>query len=278
LSVRSGLSLRPGAALLAAFILAGLLIRVVDTRATLPLSNLFLKTAYAPFFAVRNWALEQVSLRGENARLRHLLAETAWLAQQGEQHAREAGRLRALLELPVGTDRQVYVAQVVGWDRRGGHEEVIVDRGQASGLSQYTPAITEQGVAGRVRLVTADFARVQLITDPACRVAVRSARAGVLGVARMGGNGQLIMDHVGVESDVKTGDTLVTAGIGGIFPAGLHVGTVTRTQRMEKTLLLNVEVKSSAQLDRLDYLFFLESDAPLPDGAPYDVEGQDGTP
>jgi rod shape-determining protein MreC len=253
--------------------MVGLLIRVVDSRATLPLSNLFLNTAYEPFFAVRNWALEQVSLREENVRLRHLLAETAWQAQQGEQYAREAQRLRALLERPVATDRQVLVAQVMGWDRRGGHEEVIVDRGTLDGLSLYAPAVTEQGVAGRVREAMEDFARVQLITDPACRVAVRSARAGVLGVARIGDEGHLIMDHVGVESDVKTGDTLVTAGIGGIFPAGLHVGTVTRTERIGVSLLLSVDVKPSVQLDRLDYLFFLESDAPLPEGAPYDVEG-----
>jgi rod shape-determining protein MreC len=278
LNVRSGPSLRPGAALLAAFILVGLLIRVMDNRATLPLSNLILNTAYAPFFAVRNWALEQVALRTENARLRHLLAETAWLAQQGEQYAREALHLRALLEQPLATDRQVHVAQVMGWDRRGGHEEVIVDRGTADGLSLYAPAITEQGVAGRVREAMSDFARVQLITDPACRVAVRSVRTGVLGVARIGDDGHLIMDHVGVESDVKTGDTLVTAGIGGIFPAGLHVGTVTRTQRVEVSLLLTVDVKPAVQLDRLDYLFFLESDAPLPPGAPYDVEGQDRRP
>jgi len=263
---------------LAAFIMVGLVIRVVDTRVTLPLSNLFLNTAYAPFFAVHNWALEQASLRTENARLRHLIAETAYLAQQGEQYAREAQRLRALLEQPVVADRQVQVAQVMGWDRRGGHEEVIVDRGTADGLSLYAPAITEHGVAGRVREAMTDFARVQLLTDPACRVAVRSARAGVLGVARIGDKGHLIMDHVSVESDIETGDTLVTAGIGGIFPAGLHVGIVTRTERSGGSLLLAVDVKPTVQLDRLDYLFFLESDAPLPEGAPYDVEGQDRTP
>jgi rod shape-determining protein MreC len=119
-----------------------------------------------------------------------------------------------------------------------------------------------------------DFARVRLLTDPACRVAVRNVRSGVLGVVRMKGDAHLQMDHVAVESDVQRGDKLVTAGIGGVFPEGLPVGTVTEVDRVATSLLLHVEVAPAAAFEKLDYLFFLESEDSLPPGAPYDA----GTP
>jgi len=119
-----------------------------------------------------------------------------------------------------------------------------------------------------------DFARVRLLTDPASRVAVRDSRSGVLGVVRMKGDSHLQMDHVAIESDVQPGDKLVTAGIGGVFPEGLSVGTVTRVDRVAASLLLQIEVSPAAAIDKLDYLYFLESEDLLPPGAPYD----EGTP
>jgi rod shape-determining protein MreC len=265
------MSSRPGAVLMATLVAAGLLLRVLDTSTKSPVANLMLNTVYSPFFAVRGWAQEQSTLRSENARLRHLLAEMSFKAQEGDEYAREALRLRSLWDLPFGRDPHIHIGRVVGWDRRGGHEEVIVDRGLSGGIRQYAPAITEDGVAGRVRVVTYNYARVQLLSDPGCRVAVRSTRSGVLGVVRMSGS-SLIMDRVSVESDIAPGDTLVTAGIGGIFPAGLLLGFVGDVSKPAASLLADVSVQAAVRLDRLDYLFFLESQADLPPGAPYDLE------
>lgn len=269
------MSTKPGAVLLATLVVTGLLLRALDGSTKAPAANLILNTVYAPFFAVRSWVLEQATLRAENVRLRHLLAEMSWKAQKGEEHEREALRLRTLWDLPLGHEPTIHIGRVVGWDRRGGHEEVIVDRGSSGGITQYAPVITEDGVAGRVRLVTSDFARVQLMIDPGCRVAVRDVRSGVLGVVRMRGPG-LVMDRVAVESDVMLGDTLVTAGIGGIFPAGLLVGKVAEVRKPGASLLAEVDVQAAANLSRLDYLFFLESQAELPLDAPYDAEGEKG--
>jgi rod shape-determining protein MreC len=253
----------------------GVVIRVVDVRAKQPLANFILQSAYAPFFAVRSWAFELAALRAENARLRQALAEARVRAQRGVQYAREAEKLRALRDRPPGpnADRPIQIARIVGWQNRSGREEVIVDRGRQHQITLFSPAITERGVVGKVREVMRKFARVQLLTDPACRVAVRDVRSEVLGVVRTDEDRLMYMDHVAVEADVKAGDTLVTAGHGGIFPAGLLVGTVTRVERVETSLLLRVEVELAAEFDKLDFLIFLEPEVEPPPGAPYEVEG-----
>lgn len=275
--MRAGILSRPGAVLLVTFMATGLLLRALDSSTKAPVADLLLKTVYAPFMAARGWAEEQATLRSDNARLRQLLAEMSWKAQMGDEYEREAMRLRGLWDLPLSQTPSLHIGRVVGWDRRGGHEEVIVDRGVEGGIKQYAPAITEQGVAGRVGAVMNHFARVQLMTDPGCRVATRCVRSGILGVVRER-DGRLIMDRVAVESDIVVGDTLVTAGIGGIFPAGLLVGYVTDVRKPPTSLLAEVDVQSAAELQRLDYLFFLDLGAELPPGAPYEVERETTSP
>lgn len=253
----------------------GLGIRVVPTPAKEPVANFLLKTAYAPFFAIRNWVTDFANLRDENARLQQALAEASWRWQKREEYAREIDRLRALLHRTTESDDHLRVARIVGWDRRGGRDAVVVDIGSADDLTVYSPALTEAGVAGKVVEVMDHFSRVQLLTDPACRIAVRDTRSDVLGVVRTTRTEGLQMAHVAIESDVQKGDLLITSGIGGIFPSGLQVGEVTDVRRIADSLLLAVYVKPAVELNKLDYLFLLESDAPLPPGAPFEIDTEE---
>jgi len=262
---------RPGALLFVLAVSFGLFLRVIPSTAKQPAADFLLQTAYAPFFAIRNWSHELFALRVENAQLRQGLAEATWRWQQHEQYAREAVRLRALLDLASAADYRVHVAQIIGWDRRGGREEVLVDLGRTGSVVMYAPAITKEGVAGKVIELMDHFARVQLLTDPACRIAVRDMRSGVLGVAKTSDDRRLHMERVAVEADVEVGDSIITAGIGGIFPEGLLVGTVGAVASGMEPLLLSVLIDPAVQFDRLDYLFFLERTAPLPPGAPYEL-------
>jgi rod shape-determining protein MreC len=246
-----------------------LLLRAFPAPAKKPLADFFLRTAYAPFFALRNWATDVADLREENLRLKQVLAEASWRWQEREQFAREAERLRALLQHTENSPRTLRVGGIVGWERRGGRDELVVDMGRIHGLKLHTPVVTEAGLVGKVVDVMDRFARVQLLTDPACRVAVRDSRSGVLGVVRASPDRTLHMAHVAIEFDVQAGDSLITSGIGGIFPDGLHVGIVNEVTRAPDSLLLGVRVETFAQFQRLDYVFFLHSEAALPPGAPY---------
>jgi rod shape-determining protein MreC len=260
---------RPGTATVIVAVALGLLLRAFPAPVKKPVGDFFLRTAYVPFFALRNWATDVADLREENLRLKQVLAEASWRWQEREQFAREAERLRALLNRVENSPRTLRVGGIVGWERRGGRDELIVDMGRIHGIKIHTPVVTEAGLVGKVIDVMDRFARVQLLTDPACRVAVRDSRSGVLGVVRATQDRVLHMAHVGIEFDVVIGDSLITSGIGGIFPEGLHVGTVVEVTQPPDSLLKGIRVDPFAQLQKLDYVFFLHSNDPLPPGAPY---------
>jgi rod shape-determining protein MreC len=79
-------------------------------------------------------------------------------------------------------------------------------------------------------------------------------------------------------TDVQVGDLLVTSGLGGRFPEGYPVATVTRSDYVEGKPFAQVEAKPLVALDRLRYLLLLWTDkkpdvhddeeAPTPAAAP----------
>lgn len=57
--------------------------------------------------------------------------------------------------------------------------------------------------------------------------------------------------------DVKVGDTVITSGIGGIFPKGLKIGEVAMVKKGEYGIFQTVQVRPSVNLARLEEVLVL---------------------
>jgi len=58
-------------------------------------------------------------------------------------------------------------------------------------------------------------------------------------------------------SDIREGDQLVSSGLGGRFPVGYPVGTVTSITQKSGEIFVDVEVDPSAELDRSRHLLLV---------------------
>ena len=63
-----------------------------------------------------------------------------------------------------------------------------------------------------------------------------------------------------MQQSVQVGDLLVTSGLGGRFPEGYPVATVTRSDYVEGKPFAQIEAKPLVALDRLRYLLLLWTD------------------
>jgi rod shape-determining protein MreC len=105
------------------------------------------------------------------------------------------------------------------------------------------------GLLGQIIAVTPTTATVLLLTDPDHAVPVAVARSGVRLVA-YGRGDRLEIANVPLSSDVKVGDSLVTSGLGGRFPAGFPVGTIRTLRPDDSRAFLVGALAPAAQLDR----------------------------
>ena len=90
-----------------------------------------------------------------------------------------------------------------------------------------------------------------LLTDPDHAVPVQVARTGLRAIAYgTGRSDRLDLPNIPQSADIRTGDLLVTSGIGGRFPAGFPVGTVTELHPDATRLFVVAEAQPAAHFER----------------------------
>jgi rod shape-determining protein MreC len=201
----------------------------------------------------------------ENRRLREeLLLNQARMARL-QTLAADNARLRGLLDAAGRGNLDVMLAPVLDIDLDPTRQRLVLDAGSRDRVQVGQSVIDAGGLLGQIIGITPMHASVLLITDPSHAVPVAIARNGVRLVAYGEGRSDVLrLSSVPLSSDVKVGDVLVTSGLGGRFPAGFPVGTITRLHPDDSRAFLEGDVKPAAQFDRgREVLVLLTAPAPM---------------
>lgn len=157
------------------------------------------------------------------------------------------------------------IVTVIGRPLVPTQQAVVVNRGARDGVVADSILVTAEGVVGRVVDVQPTTSVALLITDPDSRiggVVERSRESGlVVGTARA----MCRLVYLDLEADMAIGDRVVTAGVGGPFPKGLPLGTVTEVVRDVQTASAWARLQPAAPLGRLEELLCVPpaGDVPL---------------
>ena len=120
-----------------------------------------------------NAPTDLVRLRQENAELEAEVANLQTEVIALQQQVAEVELLSALLDFARSQRENEYkAASVVFRDPRPFLKYVVIDVGSDDGILAGMPVVGPEGLVGRVNAVTANAARVQLITDPDSNVNV----------------------------------------------------------------------------------------------------------
>jgi rod shape-determining protein MreC len=163
----------------------------------------------------------------------------------------ENRRLRDMRENSAGVADRVLVASIMNVDLDPFRHRVLLDKGARDGVFKGQAVLDADGIFGQVAQVHAETAEVILVTDAEHAIPVQSNRSGLRTIAvGTGDSGRLSLPFVTVESDLKTGDLLISTGIGGVFPRGYPVAEVTRVDRTPAATFALVDARPTSQLDR----------------------------
>jgi len=207
-----------------------------------------------PVRATRNLFMQFQSrrtLRLEKNQLRVELALQKAALQRLETLEQENNRLRALLDGARAQDFSYRFAELVRVELDPFSHQVLINRGSVDGVTEGLAVIDGAGVMGQVEDVQLHFSTVRLISDPNHALPVQINRTGLRSVAfGTGETGNLVLNSVPREADVREGDLIVTSGLGERFPGGYPVARVTRIDREEGQTFALIEAAPLAALDR----------------------------
>ena len=200
---------------------------------------------------VRDDTATRARLADENRVLRNALLISGARLARLQAAAAENARLRGLLGAGQRGGLDVQLAPILNIDLDPTRQRLLLDAGSRDGVQVGQSVIDAGGLLGQIIQVQAGTATVLLITDPDHAVPVVVARTGVRLVAYgKGRSDRLELANIPLSSDIKAGDSIVTSGLGGRFPAGFPVGTVIGLRPDDSRSFLVGALKPAAQLDR----------------------------
>ncbi|HEX7031331.1 MAG TPA: rod shape-determining protein MreC [Gammaproteobacteria bacterium] len=207
----------------------------------------------------------RVELLEENERLRHELLELNFSQQQLAALREENARLRKLLDSSRRMALDVQVASLLRADLDPFRHRVTINRGSESGVRKGMAMLDADGVIGQVTLAAPGTSQAILITDPGHAIPVEVNRNGVRTVAfGTGALDRLELPFLANSADIQEGDLLVTSGLGGRFPPGYPVATVTQVTRDPAQAFASVVAEPVAELQRIHEVLLVGAPATRP--------------
>lgn len=159
--------------------------------------------------------------------------------------------------------QEVVAADVIARDTVVALRTIVINRGVRDGVRVGMPVVTGQGLVGRVINVSANAARVQLITSEFSSVSARTQTNRVEGAVIGLASGALRLTLIPQGAQVQVGDLVLTSGLGGNLPPDIVIGQVTSTRQFQSDIDQTAEVRSLIDFDRLEMVLVVTSFEPV---------------
>lgn len=145
-------------------------------------------------------------------------------------------------------DFEVVSASIIGKDSADNYTTFVLSKGSLSGVKVNDPVIYGSGqLIGVVTKVAPTYCIVSTILNPSISISVydvRTREAGyVTNTADLAAKGYCKLSGLKRDTTVSKGGVINTAGVGGIYPRDLVIGTVTEVQNDEYNLSAYAVVK-----------------------------------
>lgn len=199
------------------------------------------------------------ALEKENADLRNQLVEYNELKQKNDWYSEILGLHEENPEYTFASGR------VIGRDPSDFYGNFTISAGQNAGIAVNDPVVATDGsLVGVVDEVGLTYAKVRTLMDPSAKAASQISRTGDTAytagsTVELARSNSIRMTTLERTSGAAIGDYVVTSGIGGVFPSGLLIGTVTQINSATDGMTLTADIEMFADIYNLKQVMVITS-------------------
>lgn len=233
----------------------------------LPVFSHLQKYTTVTYRSVRDFMHGVFRSRGMIVKNRRLMEKVQFLNEkisQLEEYERENVELRKLLKFRskgrIGKIlRDSVGAEVIGRNASNWYETLMIDRGRKDGLRRDMVVISGEGLVGRITRIGSVTSQVLLILDEDSCVSAIIQRTKSHGIVQGQLSHILNMKYLSDKDEIVRGDAVRSSGLGGIYPEGLLIGTITESKKADFGLTVSAEMLPAVDFSRLENVFVLKS-------------------
>ncbi|MCP3889978.1 MAG: rod shape-determining protein MreC [Desulfobulbaceae bacterium] len=199
-------------------------------------------------------------VRAENKRLQQLVDK--YLSELGEYREGYSNYLHfeELLSFKEKLNFKPLAARVVGKEPAFWYQTIVVDRGRKDDVLEGMIALAPAGVVGQVIHTGEHYSKILLANAPSSAIDAMIQKNRTRGILKGASEKGYILHYVLKNADVAVGDHIVTAGIGGIFPAGMPLGVVSKIHKKRRGMFQEIEVQPIVDFQKLEFVLIDPTD------------------
>ncbi len=201
--------------------------------------------------------LALLDVRRENEQLRQELLKYKIANIEYREAVATNVRLQKLLELKESLPPPTLTAEIIGKDPSLWFRTLTINRGSSDGVEKGMPVVTVEGVVGQVLTSSPNYSKVLLATDPNSAIDVITQKTRVQGIVKGLGREAFALHYVLKSAVVEKDDYVLTSGLGGVFPKGLMVGTVSGIKKSRRGMFQDIEIEPAVDFSQLEYLIII---------------------
>lgn len=193
------------------------------------------------------------SLNKENGELKAMITSYKHLKSEND-------KLREILDFKNRfSDYNFIGTNIIG--RSGFHtNDYIIDIGSDDGIEKGMVVIANGGLFGTISSVSDNWSLVSPIINASIAVgSIIQKENGSQGIVKgyddVENRYNLKMEYISMDGDVLVGDTVVTSGLGGVYPANIPIGQVVFVEDDQRSVTKNVFLKSHVNFNYVRELF-----------------------
>lgn len=204
-----------------------------------------------------------VNLKRENVALRKMVAELRKENNLLMEKAIASERLRNLLQFSKKIPRSTLPAQIIGIDPSSWFRTILIDKGTKHGVNRGMAVVSPEGIVGHVLQTSPHYSKVLLITDFNSSVDAIVQRSRAKGLVEGNGDNRCRLKYAERTQDIQPGDRVITSGLGGRYPKGLMIGTISKIQKKSYGLFQYAEIMLNVNFGKLEEVFVITETHPV---------------
>ena len=144
-------------------------------------------------------------------------------------------------------------AYVINKDISNYSKTIIINVGTNDGVKENMTVIGDQGLVGHIVSVTDTTAKVQTIIDTASSVSatMSSTDETIVCKGTLESTTELKAMYIPTDYNIIQGDSIETSGLGGIYPKGIHIGTVKQVEATKNVTDRYAVIETAVDFDKL---------------------------
>ena len=137
---------------------------------------------------------------------------------------------------------------------------MIINVGSNDGIKENMPVISDQGLVGHIISVTENTAKLQTIIDTASTTScvITTSRDMMIARGTLSEKGSLKATYIPTEATVLEGDKIETSGLGGIYPKGIHIGTIKKVTNTKNITDRYAMIETAVDFSKLETVLVIK--------------------